>query len=114
MTDRDLRADQQAHGRRSNPQPDTDRLADLAISRLRTYVGMSTNYVLGEILYDERFRSDDWPRTAYHPCRPDLEQLLARVDQLTADLAKAQAERHQYYTALQGVARKAVGEAAHA
>jgi hypothetical protein len=64
VTDRSLRADQLAHARRSNPQADTDRLAQIRASF-------------------ERTTHPAWRDTT------DVGWLLARVDQLTADLAKA-------------------------
>jgi uncharacterized protein HemY len=69
-----------------------DRLA--AISRLRAYLEVlpGNTHALGEIAYDERFRSEDWPRTVYAPQRADLDALFAERD---AAVAEAGALRNQ-------------------
>lgn len=67
MTDRSLIKDAAEHARRSNPQADTDRLAAIRAEF-------------------ERTTHPDWRDTT------DFGWLLARVDQLTTDLAQAHAD----------------------
>ena len=85
MTDRSVIRDQAEHARRTNPQ--TDDACSAAASRIRTYLEALPDSVnLGaEIAYSGAFRSEDWPHAFYPLLRADVEALLARVDQLTAE-----------------------------
>jgi hypothetical protein len=50
-----------------------------AEGRVRLYAelnDLNNVHDLGEILYDERFKSKEWPRTAYALCRKDVEEVL--------------------------------------
>lgn len=72
-----------------------------AVARIQAYLDATPDVfnVGGDMAYGEQFRSEEWPRGVYTPTRPDVEELLRALRQ-------AQAEAHQYRTALQGVARR--------
>ena len=66
---------------------EVQRAREAAITRIRTYLEALPDSVnLGaEIAYSGAFRSEDWPHAFYPLLRTDVEALLARVDQLTAE-----------------------------
>ena len=91
VTDRSVINDQAEHARRTAPLADDARLAE---TRIRTYLDAFPDSVnLGvEFAYSAKFRSEDWPHEFYPLLRTDLEALLARVDQLTAERDQARDE----------------------
>lgn len=64
----------------------------LSEARIRTLLGVldpGVRNLGGEIVADDAFRSEEWPRRSYALNRPDVEALLALLDQARTALTAA-------------------------
>lgn len=129
MTDRNLRADQLVHAARAAGQPQPDLREQLAEAlRAAAFLcddcctledeaacdaahPIQATVLHYDVVTDISGPIDDIADAALAVVRPLLDAKQTETDALRTDLAKAQAERQQYYTALQGTARRAALDA---
>jgi hypothetical protein len=61
--------------------PDTTLYAERRIRTLLAELGRGTYNLGAELVHNAAFRSEEWPRNSYALSRPDMEAVLALLDQ---------------------------------